>query len=92
MQSLTDIEAAIRREPIMAGALKSAGMSPRDYAKFALAFFQAAMVSGMQKSGMVKEIPKELEAKINLENIKFVEAHDAEIKALMAELQAASKQ
>ena len=90
-KSLSDMEAAMRKEPLMMSALNSAGMTPRDYAKFTLAFFQAAMVHGMQKQGLVKEIPKELQATVNMENIKFVEANQAEISKLMAEVQAASK-
>ena len=90
--TLSDLEAQIRREPIAADALKSAGMSPREYATFALAFFQAAMIHGMQQSGMIKEVPKELQAQINMNNLKFVAEHQAEIKALMAELQALNPQ
>lgn len=92
LKTLSDVENAIRREPLMAKALQSAGMSPRDYAKFALAFFQAAMIHGMQKSGLVKEIPKDLQATVNLENIKFIEANQSEINALMSEFQRASQQ
>lgn len=90
--SLSEMEAAIRREPLIANALESAGMAPRDYAKFALAFFQAAMIHGMQKSGMVKELPKELQAQVNIENIKFVEEHQAKIQALIKEFQALTQQ
>lgn len=92
LKSLTDIENAIKSEPLMANALKSAGMSPRDYAKFTLAFFQAAMIHGMQKSGLVKEVPKDLQATVNMANVKFIQDHEAEINALMAEFKAASKQ
>lgn len=87
LKTLSDIENAIKNEPLMANALKSAGMSPRDYAKFTLAFFQAAMIYGMQKSGLVKEIPPDLQATVNMENIKFIEAHQTEINALMKEFQ-----
>ena len=92
LKSLTDIENAIKSEPLMANALKSAGMSPRDYAKFTLAFFQAAMIHGMQKSGLVKEVPKDLQATVNMANVKFIQDNEAEINALMAEFKAASKQ
>lgn len=92
LKSLTDIENAIKSEPLMANALKSAGMPPRDYAKFTLAFFQAAMIHGMQKSGLVKEVPKDLQATVNMANVKFIQDHEAEINALMAEFKAASKQ
>jgi DNA repair exonuclease SbcCD ATPase subunit len=91
LKSLSDIENAIKKEPLMANALRSSGMSARDYAKFTLAFFQAAMIHGMQKSGHLKEIPKDLQATVNMENVKFIEANQAEINALMAEFQAASK-
>ena len=91
LKTLSDVENAIKAEPMMATALKSAGMSPRDYAKFTLAFFQAAMIHGMQKSGLVKEIPKDLQATVNMENIKFIEDNQAEITKLMAEFQAAGK-
>lgn len=90
-QTLSDMEADIRKIPVLANALKSVGMAPREYAKFALAFFQASMLHGFQQSGMVKQIPKELEAKINMENVKFVAEHQEEIKALTAELQALGK-
>ena len=92
LKTLSEMENAIKRETLLADALKSAGMAPRDYAKFALAFFQAAMIHGMQKSGMVKEIPQDLQASVNMENIKFIEANQAEINALLKEFQAASPQ
>jgi hypothetical protein len=91
-KTLSDMEAAIKKEPLMVNALGSAGMPPRDYAKFVLAFFQAAMLHGMQKSGAIKEIPKEMQAKVNMDNLKFIEENQAEINALMKEFQAASKQ
>lgn len=91
-KTLSEMEAALRKEPIMAKALGSAGMSPRDYAKFTLAFFQAAMVHGMQKAGHLKEIPKDLQASINMENLAFMETHQAEIAKVMADLQALSGQ
>ena len=91
-KSLSEMEASIRQEPLMLKALTSAGMSPRDYLKFTLAFFQAAMIQGMQKAGVVKEIPKELQATVNMENIKFVEENQAAITKLMAEFEALNKQ
>ena len=92
LKTLSDIEAAIKKEPLALNALNAAGMAPRDYAKFSLAFFQAAMLHGMQKAGVIKEVPKDLQATVNMDNVKFIEANQAEINALMAEFQAASKQ
>jgi hypothetical protein len=71
----------------MAEALRRAGMTPREYAVFSLAMFQAHGFASLKKSGMVKEIPKD----VNVENIKFVEEHFAEINALMEEMQKISK-
>lgn len=39
---------------------------------------QSGMIAGMRKAGLVKEIPKDVSA----ENVRFVEEHEAELKAL----------
>jgi hypothetical protein len=83
-KSLDEIEAAIKKEPIAVKAMQSAGIAPRDYAKFFAAFLQASFIHGFQKSGMLKEMPKEA----NPENVKFVEQHAGEFEAFMKELQA----
>jgi len=82
-KSLSEIEAAAAKEPLVANAFKAAGISARDYAKFIGAFFQAATLQGMQKSGAIKEIPKD----VNPANLKFVEEHAAEFEAFMKELE-----
>ncbi len=83
-KSLSEIEAAAAKEPLVANALKSAGISARDYAKFMGAFFQSAVIQGMQKSGALKQIPKD----VNPENLKFVDEHGAEFETFMKELEA----
>jgi hypothetical protein len=83
-RSLAEIEAAVAKEPLVANALKSAGISARDYAKFMGAFIQAAMIQGLQKDGAIKEIPKDLIP----ENVKFAKEHAAEFAAFMKELEA----
>ncbi len=83
--SLSDLEANIRKEPLLAAALKTAGLAPREYGTFMLALLQASMIHGLQKSGVAKDIPKELQAQVNLANVKFVAAHEAEVTRLMAE-------
>jgi hypothetical protein len=90
--SLSEMAASMQKEPIVANALKSAGLGAREFATFMLAFFQASMIHGMQKGGMVKEIPKELANTVNLENIKFVSEHEAEISTLMKEMEALTKE
>src|SRR5215207_9416962 len=56
-KSLTDIERAIEKEPLVVNALKQAGISAREYAKFMVVFFQTSMLQNMLKSGAVKEAP-----------------------------------
>jgi hypothetical protein len=81
-KSLDEMEARMKRSaPLMRG-LQQAAMPPREYAKFMMAMVQAAMVAGFKKSGM-KEIPPG----INPENVKFVEEHEAELKAMQQEME-----
>jgi len=91
VKTLSDMDAMIRKEPLMANALKSAGLTPREYAKFMLAFFQAGMIHGMQKSGTIKEIPKDLQATVNMENVKFIQQNEAEIERMWKEIEALGK-
>jgi hypothetical protein len=86
-QSLDEMEAQIKRFPPMADGLRQAGLSPREYATFMMAMVQAAMVAGFKKTGMMKELPKD----VNAENVKFVEEHEAELKAMQAEFEKLGK-
>lgn len=86
-KSLDEIEAAALREPLVGKAMKAAGLSAREYAKFMAALLQASMIAGFQKEGMLKTVPKEA----NLENVKFVEQHAAELAAFMKEMEALSQ-
>jgi hypothetical protein len=86
-KSLTEMEGRIRKYPPLLRALEKEAMSPRDYAKFWLAFIQAAFVHGFQKSGMLKELPPD----VNPENVKFMEEHAAEIEAMQKEFEALGK-
>jgi hypothetical protein len=86
-KTLAQMAARIQREPVMAKALAGAGLDAREYAKFTLAYFQAAMIAGMMKSGMIKEVPKELAASVNMDNVKFVQEHEAEIAAFAKALE-----
>jgi hypothetical protein len=86
-KSLSEMEAQIRAiRPLTAG-LARAGLPPRDFAKFMLAYFQAGMASALRKSGMAKEIPPGVSA----ENVTFIETHEAELSAMQDELQRIGK-
>ncbi|MCA1585628.1 MAG: hypothetical protein LC791_12970, partial [Acidobacteria bacterium] len=72
--TLSEMAARIDKHPGFSKALKSAGLSAREYVTFMAAFLQASMAHGFQKAGTIKELPKD----INPANIKFIEAHYAE--------------
>ena len=80
-QTLTQMAAAMEKEPAFAQALASAGITAREYAKFLFAYMSAGMVAGMMEQGVIKEVPKELAGSMNPDNIKFVQAHKAEMQA-----------
>jgi hypothetical protein len=86
VKTLADMEANIRKEPLVASALKSVGLAPREYGTFMLALASAGLIHGMQKAGALKELPADLKERVNLENVKFVAAHEAEIASLMADV------
>lgn len=85
--SLDEMEASVKKMPVVASALARAGLSPREYGTFMMAMIQASMVAGFRKAGMIKELPRD----VNPENVKFVEEHEAELKAMQAEFEALSK-
>jgi hypothetical protein len=66
----------------MANALKQVGMPTREYATFMIAIVQATIAAGFKKSGMLKEMPKD----VNVEKVKCIEEHEAELKAMRDEL------
>ena len=79
-QSLSAMVERMAADPRIAGALKRAGLAPREAATLQLAFFQAAFAVGMLESGVIKKIPKEA----NTENVRFFQANRAAIAALTA--------
>jgi len=85
-QNLNDMEAAIKRNPRFLAALTAAGLTPREYSKYMLATLMAGMIAGFQKSGMLKDLPKELK-EVNPENVKFMIEHEAELAAMQKEMQ-----
>jgi hypothetical protein len=86
--TLAEMAAAIEKEPMAAKALADAGISAREYAKFILAYFQAGMVASMIKQGVIKEVPAQMAATLNPENLKFVQEHEAEFDAFAKAMKA----
>ena len=90
-QTLDQMEAAMRKEPLINNALTSAGLTPREYAKFMFAYMSAGMVAGMLESGTIKEVPKELAASVNMDNVKFFQVNKAQIAAFQKAMEALEK-
>lgn len=74
--SLTEMSAQLSKVPAMAAAMKSAGMAPRDMAKFIVTAVQTAMIADLQKQGM--PVPPGAAG----ENVKFVMANQASIERI----------
>jgi Skp family chaperone for outer membrane proteins len=85
--TLSEMEAQVQKVPPMANALRSAGLTPREYSKFMLAMLQAGMAAGMKKSGLIKELPKDFPA----ENVQFILDHEAELTAMQKQWQGLGK-
>ena len=80
-KTLSDMEAKVKQSPVMMRALSKAGLTPREYAKMTMSMLTSAMYAGMQKAGLLKELPKEASP----ENVKFILDHEAELTAMQKE-------
>lgn len=89
-QSLSQMEAALKANPRFMAALSKAGLTPREYARWTIASLMAGMVAGFQKSGLLKELPKDLK-EVNPENVKFILEHEAELNAMRTEMEKMGK-
>lgn len=87
-QTLSGMEAAMQKDPLIAKALADAGMAPRDYAKFLFAYMASGTVASMLEQGVIKEVPKELAGSLNSENVKFFQTHKAEVEAFQKAMEA----
>lgn len=87
-QTLDDMERGFAAIAPMARALKSAGLTPREYAKFTMAMLQAGMIHGFSQG---KVDYAKLPPGVNPANIKFIEEHKAELDAMQKEFAALEK-
>jgi hypothetical protein len=78
--NLDDMVRNIERSPVYRDALRQAGLSPREYIMVTMAMFQAGMAASVVKM-RPKDDPDSLarEMKVNPENLKFMQQHEAEI-------------
>jgi len=90
-QTLDDMARRIESVPEMGKAIRSAGLTPREYSLISLVTMQSMMVHGFQKAAGGKELPKEVAGTVLEDNIKFVAANEAEIMRLLEKLKASEK-
>jgi hypothetical protein len=83
-KTLGDMARRIDREPDLANAIRSVGLTTREYSLLTLSFFNAMFAHGMKKAGTIKELP----ADILPENLAFIQSNEAELNGIFAQLQA----
>jgi hypothetical protein len=83
-KTLGDMSRRIEREPDLANAIRSVGLTTREYSMLTLSFFNAMFAHGMKKAGTIKELPSD----ILPENITFIQSNEAELNGIFAQLQA----
>jgi len=82
-ESLADMVRSIERQPQVVTALRSAGLTPREFSVLQLSLMQAALHHGMMKAGLLKTLPKDA----NPENVAFMKQHEAELEKLLGSLE-----
>ena len=66
----------------LAGALQTAKLTPREYAKFAIALIAAHLAHGFLNAGVLQRVPSGAPT----ENVKFVEEHRAQIAMVLEDI------
>jgi hypothetical protein len=79
-QSLSRMADKMAADPRVAGALRSAGLTPREAAVMMIAFMQAALAGELMESQGITEIPPGVSA----ENVRFYRENKAELVKLTA--------
>jgi hypothetical protein len=76
------LDARLQDEPVLAHALRTAGLTSREYTKFALGLLAARVAHGFVASGVLRNVPEGPAA----DNIRFVDEHQREVAAVLKEL------
>ena len=76
------LEARLTNEPLLASALREAGMTAHDYTKFALVLIAAHFAHGFVQAGVLRRVPSGAAS----DNVEFVGAHQAEIGEVLREI------
>jgi hypothetical protein len=81
------LEARLRSDARLAHALDTAGLTAREYTKFALALFAAHLAHGFVKSGVLRAVP----AGVATDNVTFIANHAEQVAHVLAVLEAMAK-
>ncbi len=81
-ESAAGLEARLRSEPALNGALVTAQITAREYTAFALALIAARLAHGFVTSGVLRSVPAGAAA----DNVAFVDAHHAPIVDVLKRL------
>jgi hypothetical protein len=73
------LAARLEKHSGLAAALETAKLTPREYAKFAIALVAARLAHEFLNAGVLKRVPSGAPT----ENVKFVEEHRAEIRSVL---------
>lgn len=76
------LAARLENHPGMSAALADAQITPREYAKFAIALVGAHLAYEFVKTGVIQKVPEGAPTI----NVDFVKTHDAEVTAVLADL------
>jgi hypothetical protein len=76
------LAARLERHSGLAAALDAATITPREYAKFAIALVGAHLAYNFVKAGVLKRVPSGAPTT----NVEFVKAHDADVTAALESL------
>ncbi len=76
------LEARLRNDLALADALRTANLTSQEYTKFTLALVAARLAHGFVQSGAIRSVPPGVHA----DNVAFVDAHLAEVEAVLREL------
>ncbi len=76
------LDARLQDEPVLAHALRTAGITSREYTKFALGLLAARVAHGFIASGVLRSVPEGPAA----DNVRFVDEHQREVAAVLEEL------
>jgi len=72
----------INKYPEAVAAVRSNGLSPREYVVCFMTLIQTTIAVGMKKSGTFKDYPPKLLAQVNRANLDFTEQHWDEIQQI----------